>query len=356
MDKVFTPFVTSFLITIVATPLTIKLARRLDIVDNPLRPHPAHVQNRIVPKAGGIPIYLSIILSAFLFLPITKWLIGIALGGLVLLIVGLWDDLVNNLSPYPRLLMQFLAAGIVVATGVGITFTTNPFGGILRLDQLIWTVNFFGTHNIIVFADLFALLWIVWMMNMVNWSWGVDGQMPGVIAVSALTIGVLAFNLFLRGDANQLPIAQFSVITAASALGFLIFNWHPAKIFPGDSGSNILGFTIAVLCILTSAKLAAALIVLLVPSMDFFYTFFRRVASGQSPFHGDRKHLHHLLLQRGWSHRGISLFYFGSSILLGLAAANLGSREKLFTLVGVGTRVLGVILWLHLFYKRPKPL
>lgn len=356
MEKIFLPFVTSFLVSLIATPLTIRLARRYGLLDDPTkRPHPAHIQNRVVPRAGGLALFLSIVTPILLFVPLTKSIMGIILGMIVLLTVGLLDDYLKNLSPFPRLGIQFLTALIAVGSGVGISFTTNPFGGILRLDELIWTFNFFGSHSIIIIADLFALLWITWMMNMVNWANGVDGQTPSIIIVAAIVIGILSLRLYLAGDHNQLVIALVAFITAGACLGFQIFHWHPAKIFLGFAGTTILGFLIAALSILSGAKLATAILVLLVPAIDFLYTFFRRVLSGKSPFFGDQKHLHHLLLKRGWSHQQVALFYFSTSSLLGLAAISLNSQGKLFTALSVGTIVLGVILWLHLFYKQPEP-
>src|SRR5205085_657395 len=115
--------------------------------------------------------------------------------------------------------------------------------------------------------------------------------------------------LYLSGDLNQLTIAILAFITCGASLAFLFFNWHPARILPGQSASTILGLIIATLSIMSGAKLATALIVLLVPSVDFFYTFFRRILSGKSPFLGDQKHLHHLLFRRGFTHQQISLFY-----------------------------------------------
>lgn len=346
------PLLTAFFITVITTPVVIKLAKKFKLVDNPkLRPHPAHIQKRIVPRAGGVPIFLAILISTLLFIPLDKHIIGIFLGIFVLLIMGLLDDYFPNFSPVRRLILQFCAAALVVISGVGITFITNPLGGILRLDQFVFPINFFGAHNIILIADLLAFFWIVWVMNMVNWAKGVDGQMPGIIVVAAITIGILSTKLYFNGDTNQLYIALLSFITAGAALGLLIFNWHPAKIFPGFSGSTILGFMIAVLCILSSAKLATALVVLLVPAIDFFYTFFRRILSGSSPFLGDQKHLHHLLLKMGWSHQKISLFYIITSILLGLVATTLTTQGKVFVAIGVGVVILGAILWLHLFSK-----
>lgn len=353
MIELYLPFAISFIITILATPLTIYLAKKYQLVDDPnLRPHPAHIQNRVIPRAGGLPMYLAIVCSLILFVPLAKGIIGIILGITVLLILGLLDDKIHNFSPFPRLVLQLLAALIVIFSGVGIAFVTNPFGGILRLDLINIPVTFFGQHQIILIADLFALLWITWIMNVVNWSKGVDGQMPGVMSVAFLTIGFISYRFFLQGDSNQLPIAIIAFITAGASLGFLFFNWHPAKILPAFSGSTILGFMLATLAILSGGKLATALIVLLVPATDFFYTFFRRILSGKSPFFGDQKHLHHLLLHRGWSHQQISSLFIISSAILGILVVNLSSEEKLFTAILGIVIITGTIVWLQLFYKR----
>ena len=352
MEKVLLAFFTSLILTFISTPLAIKLAKKYGLVTDPeKKPHPAHIQFRIIPRAGGLPIFIGIFIATFLFVPLDKHIFGILIGSLILLITGLLDDKLQNFSPYPRLALQAIAAATVVASGVGISFITNPTGGVLRLDQIVYPINFFGTHNIVLIADIFAFFWIIWMMNMINWAKGVDGQMPGIVTVAATTIGFLSLRLYFQGDPNQLPIAILSFITAGASLGYLPFNWHPAKTLPGFSGSNVLAFMIAVLSILSGAKLATALLVLLIPSIDFFYTFFRRVLSGKSPFYGDQKHLHHLLLKRGLSHSQISLFYILTCAILGYSSTLLSSKEKLFTSLIVGVIVLGSILWLHLFYK-----
>jgi UDP-GlcNAc:undecaprenyl-phosphate GlcNAc-1-phosphate transferase len=236
-----------------------------------------------------------------------------------------------------------------VASGVGIDFITNPLGGILYLNSFSFDTGF-GQINLI--ADAFAIIWIVWMMNMVNWSKGVDGQMPSITLIAFIVIGFLSVNFYTQGDPNQLVIAVMSFICAGASLGFLIFNWHPAKIFPGFSGSTILGFMIAVLSILSGAKLATALLVLLVPTIDFFYTFFRRILEKKSPLKGDQKHLHHLLLERGLTHPQISILYAFTCVTLGVLATNLNSQGKFFTIIVAGVVIFGAILWLHLLREK----
>ncbi len=343
-------FIVATLITALAVPPTIKLANKYHLVDDPkLRPHPAHIHTKIVPRAGGLPIFLSIALSILIFLPIDKHLIGIILGCLILLITGLLDDKLKNFSPYTRLFLQLLAVVVVVSSGVGISFFSNPLGGFVRLDQIIIPFSFLGPHRIIPFADLLAFIWIVWIMNIVNFSKGVDGQMPGIILMAALVVGSLSLKLYFQGDPNQYNIALLSFITAGASLGFLIFNWYPAKIFPGFSGSNILGFMIATLSILSGAKVATALLVLLIPVVDFIYLVTLRISLGKSPVWGDRQHLHHKLLELGWPHQKISLFYILSCAILGALAAILPNSEKSFTLIGVGAICLGIIIWLQLY-------
>ena len=330
------PSLTSLILTIIIIPLTIKFAKKFDLLDNPkLRPHPAHIQNRIVPRAGGLAPFIAVVICILFFLPINQH-IGLILALSILLIIGLVDDKFRNISPYIRLIFQFIAAFIVVWGGVDINFVTNPLGGIIQFTDPF-------------LAKLLALFWIVWVMNMLNWAKGVDGQMPGIVFVSSLILGVLSLKLFLAGDPNQFEIGKLAFITAGASLGLLIFNWHPARIFPGFSGSTIFGLLIATLAILSGAKLATAGLVLLIPATDFVYTVIRRILSGKSPVWGDRGHLHHKLLDRGLTHPQITCVYMLGSAMLGAAALTLNSRDKLFAAILVGTVILAIILWLNFF-------
>ncbi len=348
--ELIAPTICAFLITLTLTPLTIIFAKKYGLVDDPnKRPHPAHLHTEIIPRAGGLPCFISIFISTLIFLPFEKYLLGILSGLIILLILGLLDDKHKNFSPFARLPLQFLAAATVVAFGVGVNYITNPFGGIIRFDEVIIPINFLGHHNLVLVADILALFFIVWMMNMVNFSHGVDGQTPGFVTVTGVIIGLYSLKLYQAGDPIQLKIALLSFIMAGSSLGFLPFNWHPAKIFLGFSGTTIFGFLIAVLAILSGAKLAIALLVLMVPAIDSIYTIVRRILSGKLPFYADRKHLHHLLLERGWSHEQIALFYILTCVILGAIALNLNSQGKFFAALLVGTIIIGFILWLNFF-------
>src|SRR3990167_9929101 len=347
MTELLAGFLTAFAITLCATPLTISLAKKYKLLDDPKkRPHPAHVHTKIIPRAGGLPVFLGITLSMLFFTGISPVNLGIILALGILLVVGLLDDALIEFNPVVRLLLQFLPAIIAVISGIGIDYITNPVGGILQLNAIRFNLGIFEFN---VLADAFAIFWIVWMMNMVNWSKGVDGQMPSITLVAFLTIGFVSLNFLNQGDQNQLLPTLLSFICAGASLGFLIFNWYPAKIFPGFSGSTILGFMISVLAILSGAKLATAGLVLLVPAADFAYTFLRRILSGKSPVWGDRGHLHHKLLESGLTHQQIALFYILGSVILGAVALNLSSNGKVFAAILVALGLLGGILWLNFF-------
>lgn len=344
---------TAFLITFLATPLVAKFAKRFALVDDPKhRPHPAHTHKGIIPRAGGLPIYLGFAAACFLFLPISKVLLGILGGGAIVILVGLWDDK-RDLSPYFRFLTNLLAAGIVVGAGVGIPYITNPAGGVLHLDTWRITFEFWGPHSIIVWADLFAIIWIVWCANMVNWSKGVDGQMPGFVAIAAATLGILSFR-FSAHDISQWVVTALSFITAGAFLGFLPWNFYPQKIMPGYGGGTLAGYLLAVLSILSWGKLGTAILVLGVPMIDAVYTLGRRVAQGKSPFWADRGHLHHKLLDLGWGKRRIALFYWTVSAILGVVALTLTSQQKLFAIILLAVIVGGAIFCLNFFLRFSK--
>lgn len=144
------------------------------------------------------------------------------------MIVGFLDDRLD-LNPYLRLLLGFLAAGLVVGSGIGIPFITNPFGGIIKLDQPQIRFYFLGEERSIwILADLFALFWIVFLTNIVNWAKGFDGQLPGIVVIAGLTIAFLA--LRFSADITQWPVAILASITAGAYLGFLPFNFYPQKL------------------------------------------------------------------------------------------------------------------------------
>ncbi len=342
----FNPFLISLLISLIVTPLSIKLAYKFKLVDDPkIHKHPAIIHKKIIPRAGGFPIFVAILIASIVFIPISFQIGIILLAAMGVVGVGLLDDR-YDLSPYIRFATNILFAGIVVFSGITIPFVTNPLGGILQFSSNDLS-NFF-------IPQILAIVWIVWVMNMLNWSKGVDGQMPGIAAVSAIVIGIASFRFTTLGEGN-ITVAELSFITAGASLGFLIFNFYPAKIFPGYS-ATILGFLIGILSILSGVKLATAILVMGIPTADALFTILRRTLSKKSPFWHDKGHLHHLLLKLGLSQRSIAIFYWSMSAALGIIALTLSSKGKLFAIILLVVLVMGGILTLKYVTRNGKNL
>lgn len=342
------PLLTAFLTTAIITPIALIFIKKFDIFDNPkLHKHPAIIHKKPIPRGGGIPLFAGVLIAGILFIPLTKTFIFLLLAAFIALLVGILDDK-YDLSPYLRFFTNIIVALIVVSSGISIPFITNPLGGILRLDTIRLSLNFLGNYSFSfnLISDAIALIWLVWLMNMLNWSKGVDGQMPGVVAISAIIIGLLSLR-FPLSDPNTLIAAKLSFIIAGCSLGFLLFNFYPAKIFPGYGATNIY-LLLGAVSILSGAKLATAILVMGIPMIDGLFTIVRRILSGKSPFWHDKKHLHHLLLELGFGQRRIALFYWLLSAILGLISLTLSSKGKLFAIIMLAAIVSGMLLFLHL--------
>jgi len=310
----------------------------MGLLDNPkTHKHPGIIHKKIIPRGGGIPLFIGILLAGIFFLPLTKTVIALFTAGGIALLIGILDDK-YDISPYVRFVGNIAAALIVVKSGITIPFVTNPFGGILYLNSIILPFS-------IALSDIVAMLWIIWVMNMLNWSKGVDGQMPGIVAISAITIGLLSLRFAGSDSFSQISV-DLSFMIAGASLGFLMFNFHPAKIFPGY-GATAVYLLLSAASILSGAKLATAILVMGIPMIDGLFTVLRRLLSGKSPFWHDKKHLHHLLLSFGASQRQIALFYWIISAILGALALVLSSRAKLFAIIMLLIVVGGTLLFLH---------
>lgn len=342
------PFITAFIATAIATPISLVFLKRIGLFDDPkVHKHPAIIHKKPIPRGGGIPLVLGILLSSIIFLPFTKITVVLYIVLMLALIIGILDDKFD-ISPYLRFILNILTAAIVVASGITIPFITNPFDGILQLDTVFFFSQF-GFFNF-RFSDVITIIWIVWVMNMLNWSKGVDGQMPGIVAISAIIIGIVSMRYPLT-EQNTLIATTLSFAIAGSALGFLLYNFYPAKIFPGF-GATAVYLLLATVSILSSAKLATAILVMGVPMIDGIFTIIRRILTGRSPFWHDKKHLHHILLTLGMGQRRIAFFYWTISAILGTLALALSSKAKLFAIIMVVIIVGGTILFLHLFLNR----
>lgn len=324
-------FLLSFVLSFVISWVVCKYGAWLKILDDPhLHKHPKVVHTTTVPRGGGIPISITIIILLILFVGLTFQTIGIIVGVLILAITGFIDDrFEEKFSPYTRLVLNIVAAAIVVLCGINISFVTNPFGGIINFG--FWM------------SAILTVFWLVWMQNIVGWSSGVDGQLPGFVIIAAITMALLG--LKFGQDQNQILVIVLALATAGAYAGFLPWNWYPQKMLPGYGGKSLAGFLLGILAILSSAKVGAMVLVLGIPVLDAVRVIIKRLSEGRSPVWGGREHFHHYLLDRGWGKRRIAFFYFIVSAILATLALNLNSGAKYFTMASGALLFFGLFAW-----------
>ena len=341
----------SLAIAYYSTPFVIKIAKKLGAIDDPKKSkHPKVIHTYPVPRMGGLAIFIAVFTASIIFLPFDKHLKGILAGAIILTVMGILDDK-YDLNPYLRLIISFLAAGMPIIAGIGISFISSPLSGMIDLSHPQIAFDLFGeAHRNLKGLLPAGLFWIVFMMNILNMgAKGIDGQLPGVAAIASITIATLS--LKFSADITQWPVIILAAITAGAFLGFLPWNFYPQKIMPGYSGSVLAGYLLAILSILSTTKVGTLMVVLGIPLVDTSYTIVRRIIAGKSPVWGDRKHLHHKLLDAGLSKRQVVYLYWASTALLGLLALYLNTSTKFYTIIGVAILIGGLLIWLT---YRPK--
>jgi UDP-GlcNAc:undecaprenyl-phosphate/decaprenyl-phosphate GlcNAc-1-phosphate transferase len=326
-------FVVAAGVALLASPPAGAWGRRRGLVDEP-GPRRWHAGS--IPRTGGIALFAGFMAAALLaqWLPVPRQdpkeltrFVGIALGCVFLFVVGLIDDKVE-LKPGPQYLAQAVAGLIAIACLVFIERVMNPF-----TDQVqgfpYW------------FTVAFTLVWIMGMINTVNFLDGLDGLATGVAAIVS---AVLAVHMLREG---QYSVALLPLALLGAALGFLPFNFYPARVFMGSSGSLVVGYAIATLGIAAGAKLALILLVLSIPIVDVAWLMISRLRAGRSIGRADRQHLHYRLLELGLSQRQVVLLYYVYCSALGAVALLVGSRLlKLAILVGLGLATVVFLGWL----------
>lgn len=293
--------VLAFVASIVFTPLVKRLAYRIGAVD---RPNYRKVHARIMPRLGGLAIYLSFIVTYLIYRPDGDFDKALLIGATIIIITGVLDDMLE-ITAKAKMLGQLAAAVVIVVYGeIQIEFINLPFGGDLDFGY---------------FAIPLTIIWIVGITNAVNLIDGLDGLAAGVSTIALVTLSAMAI---LMGNPF---VATVTAILAASTLGFLVFNFYPARIFMGDTGALFLGFMISVFALLgfkgvTMFALIIPVIMLGVPVSDTFFAIVRRLREKQPLSAADKSHLHHCLLNVGFTHRQTVLIIYAIAALFGITA------------------------------------
>ena len=337
-----TPFVLTFLVafgfSLVLTPLVGKLSRRWGVVAVPggRRRHP-----RAIPKMGGLALFGAFLLAVLFaqLLPVERGdpkepirLLGLLLGGGIIFAVGIIDD-IRELPPLPQLVVQIVGALVAILHLIIIEYVNNPLTG-------GWTPQFPSW-----FTFVFTMLWLLGMTNTVNWLDGLDGLAVGVTAIAS---AVLFINAAYRLDPAQESVALLPLALLGASLGFLPFNFFPARVFVGGS-ALWLGFTLGALSIIGGAKMAAVLLVMGMPILDVAWQIVSRLRRGSNPAKGDRGHLHFRLQDLGVSQRKIVLAYYLFSAFFGTLTLVISSR--LFKLIAIGVMALIVLAVMYWFAR-----
>lgn len=334
----------AFIISFAATPIVKAFAQKVGAMDVPGEARRVH--DHPIPRMGGLAIFIGFLLSVLLFADINRQMQGILLGCVIIVATGAVDDVVS-LNAWVKLVLQIAAALVAVLHGVEIEILMNP---IFWSSSEYWVL---GGLSIPI-----TILWIVGITNSVNLIDGLDGLAVGVSTISSLTMLIIA--LLVSDGAVAIVLAAL----VGACVGFMPYNLNPAKIFMGDTGSLLLGYVLATMSILGLFKFyavvsfAVPVLAIAVPLFDTVFAFVRRMLKGQSPFHPDRGHFHHRLIDMGLSQKqAVAVLYFISAIL-GLAAVLIttsGELKALIVILGFG---FCAFLWAFVYgklHKHPKP-
>ncbi|MFZ5799812.1 MAG: glycosyltransferase family 4 protein [Candidatus Omnitrophota bacterium] len=300
----------SFALAFLLMPFFIRFAYRFNLLD---RPRGRKIHTRAVPTLGGIVIYLAFTLGLMLAFKMNpafrqefaSYLVSLLIGSVAILVLGALHDTVD-IQPVAKLMGQIIAALIIFIHGIRIEVITNPFGGILYLPQEI--------------SLLLTVAWMVAVMNAINLIDGLDGLAGGITVIGSTALLCIAF---LKHDISSMFI---TIALIGSILGFLRYNFHPAKVFMGDTGSMFLGFILGVISIQGINKMATTVALLVpitamgIPIYDTFLAIIRRLVTHKNMLHPDRKHLHYRLLGMGINQRKVVLFLYAVAVYFGLVA------------------------------------
>ena len=326
----------SFLISYFTVPFAIEFANKKGIIDNP-KQDDRRVHNKPIPRVGGIAMVAGVlltvliyyILSLFLEIPIDTKIIGFVLGACVIVAMGFVDDLVN-LKPLYKFLFQLIAGMIIYVFGISIVGIKIPFIHPELIDFGLW-------------AFPITLIWVLGITNAVNLIDGLDGLAAGISSIASISLLVI----FTVTGANM-EVLVITLALVGATIGFLPYNFNPAKTFMGDTGSNFLGYTLATVSIMGMAKgytmltIIAPLIVCGVPVFDMLFAIVRRLIKHQKLTTPDKGHIHHRLLKHGFSQKQAVLILYGLTSILGIIAVTMVTG---MTKQGILCTFLAIIIW-----------
>ena len=335
IGMILVPFIT----VVAITPFMRKVAKTINAMD---MPRPRHVHNKPTPKLGGLAIFLGFLVGYMFFGTHSIVMNSVLIGSFIIILLGIIDD-IHELEPMPQFLGQLLAASIVVLYGGLVIKNISAFSLYIEFNQ---------------FAYPLTILFIVACINCINIIDGLDGLSGGISSIYYLTVGIIAI---IKGKTGLDFIFAFTML--GSTLGFLVYNFYPASIFAGDCGSNFMGFMVAIIALLgfknvTMTSLIIPILILAIPILDTLFAIIRRALKGESPFKGDKLHLHHQLLNRNFSVKQAVLTIYGIDALFAFSSILYILKDGVIVYIVYGILLLLVIYVVVktniVFEKKPK--
>jgi len=316
------PFIFSFILVRAVLPIFISFAKKRGLVTNPdVHTHPGMILKNPSARGGGLVYAAVFVVASLLFVSINLQLLGIFIGLFLLSTLCYLDDHQSTHpgsafrvleNPFLRLFLLVCIVLIPVFSGIVIENVSNPFGNTIYLNE--WRIV----------PTLVTVLWIVWVMNVMSWSNGIDGQYTGIVGIASIVIALLSLRFT---EPAYRGLTTMAIISAGAAFGFVKHTWYPSKVMWGF-GATLAGLVIAVLSVLSQSKITTSVLIILIPFLDALITFIRRVVQGKNPLKGDKGHLHHLLLDRGWGVQKIAVFYWVTTAMFGVLGLLLSDRYR----------------------------
>lgn len=350
----------AFSLSLLLTPIVGFLAKKYGFVDLPVvqRPRGAKnleqkIHNRTLPRLGGLAVMISFLLIMFSSVPITPQIWGIFIGVLILMVSGAIDDK-YDLDSKTQFFLQVLAAAITVIAGTSITFV-QILGMEFDLNLFsreIFIGNF--VYNFVFPADLFTIFWIVTIINALNWVFGIDALGEGITIITAITI------MFIAVKTGRPEIAILPAILAASLLGYFPYNYPPSKIISGTIGTTSYGYLIAVLATISGAKISTAVLLLTLPLFDMFWviiyrlTHFKNIPLLKRPFQGGRVHMHHRLMNAGYTMKETLVIETAAMAVIAVIAYYLAGFGAKLLSVSVLAAIIAVVASITVLSSRKK--
>lgn len=340
-------FIAAFVVSCSITGIIAIVMRRLGIIDQAPQGRSRKIHKKSIALGGGLALYItffSIILVASLIrgsgvLLDTQTLVALFVGSTILMIGGIIDDK-YTLSPRYQLIAPIVACLIVIFLGIGPYAISSPWGGVFDLSRIQWTIEPF--IHIVLFADIFVFVWLFTLMFTTKFLDGLDGLVTGIVMIAAIAMYLVS----IQPQWQDPQVALLSIIFAGTCLGFLIWNFNPAKIFLGEGGSLLTGFILGCLAIVSKSKIAVTFMVLGIPMVDVLRVIIMRIRKGKPIYMGDQEHLHYRLLESGLSQRQAVILLYAISSLFGMTALFLQAEHRLVALAFLFVLMLLIGLWL----------